>query len=215
MERFNAKVEELFDSIYRKSRSHYLAQLHGLMGINTEDVISDIINRYETETVPSIMELSDDDKKELLDKLKRMVSSEIPDYTKDFFTMSIEYINTALNPKEVEEEPAVLEEIDPIEEEKVNEYFDSLCDLNQNYCEVRFHGTFGINVGDVLDGIINNYQDELLPSIKELSVPARTMLQAKLNDKIDNLKTEDKMDSEVFKRFIQDIENSKTNQTTK
>lgn len=217
MDKINVKVETIFDSIYRKSRSHYLAQLHGTMGfVNTEDVIADIIHRYETETVPSIMKLSDEDKKLLLEKLNSMLASEIPGYTKDFFKTSIEYIKMELNPKKEEiEEPVIIEKLDSVEEEMVNGYFDSLCELNQNYCETRYHSTFGINVGDILDDMVNKYTDEILPSIKELSVPARTVLQTKLKDKIDNIKPEDKMDTNILKRFINDIESSKINQATK
>ena len=216
MDKVNLKVETVFDSIYRKSRSHYLAQLHATMGFNNEDLLSDIIQRYEKETVPSILELSDEDKKELLAKLRKMVASNLPGYTKDFFTISIEYINNALNPKEeVKEEELVPQELNPNEEELVNNCFNSLCEWNQNYCEARYHSTFGINMGDVLDDMVNTYQDELLPTINELSVPAKTTLQAKIKDKINNLKSEDKMDSNILERFIADIENSKESHINK
>ena len=71
---------------------------------------------------------------------------------------------------------------------------------SRNFKEAGRHALFGINVGDILDDIIERYYNETLPAIAELSEEDKRILRAKLLNLIK--KNDDKYDIRMFKGAV-------------
>lgn len=91
------KVDSIVASIYRKSRNYRLGRSHLLMGIPIGDALENLVASYESDIVPKINGLSDEEKKELLEKLQGVLDNPIVNIERGFFTKSIESINASLN----------------------------------------------------------------------------------------------------------------------
>ena len=76
--------KELFDTIIKMAKSYQLAYIHAKIGINTGDVLDKISSKYETEIIPKMKSLSEEEKKELLSLIEAEIEKNDPNVPKNF-----------------------------------------------------------------------------------------------------------------------------------
>ena len=75
---------ELFDTIINMAKSYQLADIHAKIGINTGDVLYGIESKYETEIIPKMKSLSEEDRKKLLTLIENEIEKNDPNAPKYF-----------------------------------------------------------------------------------------------------------------------------------
>ncbi|MCH5166702.1 MAG: hypothetical protein J1F35_02300 [Erysipelotrichales bacterium] len=65
-------VGQSYKTIKALSKSYYEAELHGLMGVNTGDILERIVSQYKEDVLPIVLELPDDDKIRLVTRLEEV-----------------------------------------------------------------------------------------------------------------------------------------------
>ena len=76
--------KELFDTIIKMAKSYQLAYIHAKIGINTGDVLYGIESKYETEIIPKMKSLSEEDRKKLLTLIENEIEKNDPNVPKNF-----------------------------------------------------------------------------------------------------------------------------------
>ena len=75
---------ELFNTIINMAKSYQLAYIHAKIGINTGDVLDEISSKYETEIIPKMKSLSEEDRKILLTLIETEIEKNDPNAPKYF-----------------------------------------------------------------------------------------------------------------------------------
>ena len=89
-------VQSIYNDIHRCATNYFIGQKMGMFGINVYDELDSVCHEMESEVLPSMANLSEEEQMELLNMLKELNKKDKLELSKDFIITSINTLQSLI-----------------------------------------------------------------------------------------------------------------------